>query len=102
MSSKYASLARTETSACHFSAKKIRDFSTALGMTKKALTEMNLHCDTGFAVLSDAFPGRARLLEPGCNTCLGRTIPKSGQKFPETEEIFAQPNMTTPFQLNQD
>src|SRR5437870_8518643 len=59
MSSKYASLARTETSACHFSAKKIRDFSTALGMTKKALTEMNLHCDTGFAVLSDAFPGRA-------------------------------------------
>jgi hypothetical protein len=29
-------------------------------------------------------------------------IPKSGQKFPETEEIFAQPGMTAPLQLDQD
>src|SRR5207247_6006057 len=83
---------------------------------------MNPHCGPGFAVLVRRFPGRARLRRAGCNTCatpwhrhLGRcssdrrletdrhdgTIPKSGQKFPETEELLELPKGIAPGQPDQ-
>ncbi len=62
---------------------------------------MNLHWAAASPFLSDAFPGRARLRRAGSKTCHGGTIPKSGQKFPETEELFELPKGIAPGQLSQ-
>jgi len=105
MSSEYASPARTETSLCHFSYKKIRDSSTALGLTKRARERRTCIVALASPFLSDVFPGMPRLRPAGCKTCHGGAIPKSGQKFPETEELFelqkgialGQPNQTLQF-----
>jgi hypothetical protein len=50
MSSEYASPARTETSLA-IPVLKIRDSSTALGMTRGYLSDMNLHGGGGSAAL---------------------------------------------------
>jgi hypothetical protein len=87
--------------SCHFSYKKIRDSSTALGMTKRAPARRTCIMALASAFLSDVFPGRARLRRAGCKTCHGGAIPKSGQKFPETEELLELPIRIAPGQLNQ-
>jgi len=52
------------------------------------------------SVLGRIGAARAKLYER--DNLESNAIPKSGQKFPETEEIFAQAGMTAPLQLDQD
>ena len=85
--------------SCHFSYKKIRDSST--GMTKRARARRTCIVALASPFLSDVFPGRARLRRAGCKTCHGGAIPKSGQKFPETEELLELPIGIASGQLNQ-
>jgi hypothetical protein len=68
---------------CYFSYKKIRDSSTALGMTKRARARRTCTVALASAFLSGIFPGRARLRRAGCKRATAERSRNRDRNFPK-------------------